>query len=509
MRWKESRVKEYVTDEGARTQLLKDRYRDDGIVFYVPAPGTGGSHEVLTSADADGTRYYFVAGPEAEKHTGGEAAFSVLDEQAAGTQPLMRVFYGNRCGTSHDELAVGEARFERARRQGDQLPAWDLHWAGFSEKTTLVVEALADLCPAPADRTIVAAKTGPSQPNEYAPEAPYPPLATPTDLAALSSTGEAYINAQGDPGTKPRPFARSFLTVTPGKAPELDWFNGFDVGSSLGDPTDLDCGHPTGTCFHEFRQQFSELDVHFFSVEDARHALTPMLGELWVNYADLAADVNGKFRMTPSTMGTMADDSFLYVTMQVNALSTARRYPQIFISDQLPPVQHNLTEGNSVLIQTFGDWPSVYQLEVCDHRTWDVNDQCPKVDLYHDLDPSDATKFVGLAPNQEVGDSVSADRSARLEAYVSTQRAYLFLDGEPYGCVDLPAAGVPKGDVTVTFGDTLYHSGADQLDWFGYYDDKYHFDTVRHYDNLGFKSGALAPDWDEERLPCTSHFGSD
>lgn len=89
---------------------------------------------------------------------------------------------------------------------------------------------------------------------------------------------------------------------------------------------------------------------------------------------------------------------------------------------------------------------------------------------------------------------------------MSTTRAYLLLDGAPYGCVDLPASGVPVGPVTVTFGDTLFHSDNDHLDFYGFVRDHLHHDTQRHFDNLGFKSGVPAPAWDLARLPCVSRF---
>jgi hypothetical protein len=124
--------------------------------------------------------------------------------------------------------------------------------------------------------------------------------------------------------------------------------------------------------------------------------------------------------------------------------------------------------------------------------------------LDHYFDPNDATSEVSLAPNAEVGEHVGVDRSTRFEAYVSTKRAYLLLDGEPYGCVDLPASGVPVGPATVTFGDVLFASNSDQLQFYDYVREHLYHDTQRHFDNLGFKSGVPAPAWDEARLPCAS-----
>jgi hypothetical protein len=80
----------------------------------------------------------------------------------------------------------------------------------------------------------------------------------------------------------------------------------------------------------------------------------------------------------------------------------------------------------------------------------------------------------------------------------------LLLDDEPYGCFDLPATGVPTGPVSVTFGDVLFHSDIDQLQFYQYVRENLQRDAQRHFDNLGFKSGVAAPVWAEARLPCTS-----
>jgi hypothetical protein len=229
-----------------------------------------------------------------------------------------------------------------------------------------------------------------------------------------------------------------------------------------------------------------------------------MLGELWVLYADHLSGVNGKFRMTPPELAEVNADSYLHVTMEVNSFTTARRYPQIIISDQQAPVQHNLPLGNALVIHPYGDWPHTYEVQVCDHRAWDVNEHCPYADLDHYFDPDDATRTLSLLPNAEVGEHVGVDRSTLFDVYASTKRVYLLLDGEPYGCVDLPATDVLSRPVSVTFGDTLFHSANDQLQFYQYVRENLQFDTQRHFDNLGFKSGSAAPVWPEARLPCAS-----
>jgi len=190
--------------------------------------------------------------------------------------------------------------------------------------------------------------------------------------------------------------------------------------------------------------------------------------------------------------------------MTVDSFTTGRRYPMLMISDVDAPVQQNMTSGNTIVVETFTDFPNTYQVEICDHKFWDVNQQCPAYDLYHVVDPNDPTKVVSLAPNAEFGEHVGMDRGTRFDVYASTKRVYTFLDDQPYGCVDLPTAGVPSGPVTVTYGDVLYHSGVDKL--FAYTAKYMQTETRHHYDNLGFKSGVAAPSWDDNRLPCVAHF---
>ncbi|MGH7272417.1 MAG: hypothetical protein ACREJ3_18465, partial [Polyangiaceae bacterium] len=488
-RWAESRVKEYTTSERERAARLAARWRDDGIVFYVPAVPSSATRIIESDTD-HGTRFYFPEGPEASHHPRRKAAFIVLSKPEAGSVPLMRVFYKIGCGSSHDELLAGRARFLRAYKQGDTQPVFSLLWTGLTRKTTLVVEALDAGCPF----------QGHLSPKSIPSTAGHQPYVTIDDVRAASPTGEVFINGQHEPGNRPRAIARSFITVSPKPHAPMDFFAGFSPEAKPETFATIPCGSPDGSCFHTWRQQSKTFDAMFMTVETGLWAMGPVLGELWVTYADWASDVNGKFRLTPVQKARMSASAFLHVTMEVDTVTTGRRYPQILISDQDAPVQYTLEKGNTLIAQTFGDWPNLYQLEVCNHRTWDVNNQCPAYDLYHLRNASG--DIVNLAPNDEVGEHASVDHRVTFDVYASTRRAYLFLDGKPYGCADLPAAGVPSGPVTVTFGDVLYHSGVDHT--FAFHKAHMQTETRRHFDNLGFSSGVPAPSWDESRLPCVA-----
>jgi hypothetical protein len=499
-RWRESRSKIYTTSESRRSELLRSRWRDDGIVFYVPAPGAAGTKS-LNQGRGENPQLYWVDGPEANERGNGEVAMSLLTDAVAGeTQPLMRVHYWNGCGNSHDELVAGGARFDRARYQGDERPMFDLHWSGITGETTLVVEALADGCPfidvlAPISR---AASTDDN--------IEYPAYVTIEEARAASSTGEVYINGHHAATNRPRPIARSFLKVSPGPKPDMDWFAGFGPDENVPDFMKIGfnepCNNPDNPgCNLEPRQVTDFADITFYSGTLNRNGIAVVLGELWVTYADWQADVGGKIRITPNTRATMSADSYLHVTMEVDAFSTTRRYPQILVSDGELPVQGHLKTSNTVIIQTFSDtgtanWPYAFQIEVCDNRNWEVNDQCPATDLYR-LSGANGN---GLAPVAEVGERTGVDLPTQFDAYLSTRRAYIFLAGQPYGCIDLPDSGIPSGSVSVTFGDVLYHSGVDGV--FTFHENHQKQFAKRHFDNLGFKSGVQGPAWDEARFPC-------
>ena len=114
---------------------------------------------------------------------------------------------------------------------------------------------------------------------------------------------------------------------------------------------------------------------------------------------------------------------------------------------------------------------------------------------------------LGVRPFHMSSDKQGKDGALRFDAYVSAEQAYLFLDGSPYGCVAFPAGtAVPSGQVSVTWGHVLYHSGDDEWPFTNFIKvdgtttDR--IDSGLHYDNLGFSNGVPLPDWNYQRFPC-------
>jgi len=493
--WGATRVKTYTTSKAAYDQLVAQGFRDDGVAFYAPETGLA----VMTSKEGTSTLYYSSAAEIAARAADEPAeAFRVLSAPADGTVPLKRVFYEGFCGDSHDELVAGESRFSRAASQGDQ-PIFETQWSGLTGKTILVVEALQTGCPFQGH---LVPKHKDASGNAQA-------FLTLDEIRKASPTGEVFLNGQHDVAGRPRAIARSFVEASPAPRPAADFTAGFDGAPETFTvkSTRSDCG---GIAASLSSQSF---DAQFYCTEAAgspgqvgMYSLGQMLGEFWVSFADAGSLTNGKFRMTARQKATFSPSSYLHATMMVDLVSTKRRYPQMLVSDVPSPVQENLTAGRTLILQAFDGWPSRLEIQVCDHKTWDVNDQCPR----YDLERAPGTrKWFGHEP---LAERSGVGRLTRVDLWASTSKALVFLDGKPYGCVNLANAPA-AGPVSVTFGDVLYHSGIDEYVTSDGSQSgtemSFHWrhqltETHRQLDNLQFSSNQAEPRWDPVRFPCAT-----
>jgi hypothetical protein len=243
----------------------------------------------------------------------------------------------------------------------------------------------------------------------------------------------------------------------------------------------------------------------FYNVEDDVWGLGQVNSQLWVSYADIGADVEALFRATVSHTATLSDTGFVHATMAVDAASTFRRYPQLWLGTVPPPVQENIEDGIVVVLETFAAVPSSLFLEFCDHEFWGVNEQCP---TYYTPDETDEDPSL-LLPAKRTGIGLPV----RFDLYLSTTRAYAFFDGRPVVCADLPAGKLNAGEtIYMTIGDVLYHSGADEAIWdapggtdiYSFFAEYQPTEARRTFDDLGLSSNVAAPPWDESARPCTS-----
>ena len=502
----DTRARVYTTSLAERLDKLALGWRDDGIRFYVPAHESGATHKLLTAdgwswqsspveklimseGSAEATAVGVFSG--LARDSGGKPMFAVLAASAPDAYPLYRINYTG-CFTSSDVLAVGQADFDYLRFEG--TPTLNaLHWSGLTQATTLVIEALDQGCPYP----------GALSPESIPARDWYKQWLTMAEMKAHSPTGEVYLNGQFDPANKPKATARSFIQVAPQALPKMDFFADFNPSSPV------EVFTPSTRCSGWARACYDSPNffTDFYSVEGDRHSIGVVNGELMVRLADVGADVNGMVRITSRTSAQIASNNYLHVSMDVDNFIGSRRYPQIIVSDRPVPVQDSLDQGTTVILQTRGDWPGAAEIQLCDHRIWAVNNQCPTFNLTSN--PAALPAGVsGIRPFHMVSDGAGLDRTYRFDGYISSQRAYVFMNGSPYGCAIFPAANAtPHGQVSVTWGHVLYHSGVSWWPFDSYISDaaaatSEKIESLRHYDNLGFSSGVALPTWDEQRFPC-------
>jgi hypothetical protein len=383
------------------------------------------------------------------------------------------------------------ARFNKAYKQGTQ-PIAALHWSGLTEETTLVVEAIDTLCPF---QGILSPMPRPAQKLG---EIAYPALLTADAMRATSPAGELYVGGQGDATATPHAVARACIKVAPAAPAAADWRYDGQVEQYTAE---------VSSGFQSWSLSSPTFDVNLYDAETNEWGIGSAFGELRTTLADWAADTGGKLRIAPKKAADLVDDTFVHATMEVDTVSSDRRYPQMLISDQSTPIQDNLAKGGTIVVQTRGGntSPTRAEIQFCDHRVWEVNAQCPSWDLYTLNDGKDF-----LSPYPEMNGLGGVDQTVHFDVYASTKRVYLYTNGVQYGCVDLPDGKLAAGKATVTFGDVLYHSGVDLgpavpiQPWYPFHMAHMQTETSRHFSNLAFTSKVAAPSWDETRTPCVA-----
>ncbi|MBC8072949.1 MAG: hypothetical protein IAG13_31795 [Deltaproteobacteria bacterium] len=490
-----TRSQRYTTDSALRDQLLGEHWRDDGIAFWVPAVAGADTRAVREgSFGADDALLRWIDGPEGDARGAGTTIFEVLREPNTGTAPLMRVHVAPYCGRPHDTLVATRARYRQTLRQADQpLPA--LRWSGMQGPSTLVLEALDSGCPYQGNLSPE------HEPAFQDAGIAYPEWVTPDQMRERSATGEVFVDGQHEGQPWPRAIARSFVEVAPA-LPPMDFHASFPVDAELRTSFAV----PTGDVYG---QHFEGTAFSLSSYGASRIHFGSLLGELWLAYADIGAGVNASVRLTAKAPAQVSAAGFLHVTAEVDLVTTDRRFPQILVSDQAAPVQDNLALGTTLIVAPRGYAPGFLDVQLCDHRGWDLGNECPRLPTF---DPS-------FAPSVRVlGETAGSDTSVQIDLYLSSSRIYLLTNGVPYSCTDLPALAddgnayaPPLGAVTVTWGDVLAHSAIDFTtgggaitapDSYAFHRAHLQTTTRRRFDNLGFSSGVGAPPWDEARVPC-------
>jgi hypothetical protein len=516
---KEFNGAEYVVGTAARDALVAKGMRDDGIAFYVPADGT---RRVYRRQYAEtGLVVLYTDGPEQQTRQGhgsttvdfGER-FRIHPTEVQGSVPLHRVHYSWANG--HDVLAPGKARFEQVLYQGNHA-ASSIAWPGLRAPATLVIEALDDGCPFP--NGYVGPRAAPA--SDLGGIQNFPTITV--DQARLSS-GEVYINGQHDPNSRPRPIARAFVNARPEPHPKMDWYQSFDTNADWA-AMNMVVDDNIGT-----RVLRNDVLSAEFLASTSNYTYGPMLGQFAVG------STASVYMVARGVDARIASDSYLHVTMSSDVGSTMRRYPQIMITttrlgevggellDHEVPVVTRLGpmpfemlppgKDNTIIVQGFTAGHEL-QVQFCHLRGWGVSQQCDRANIYgwhagHET-PLPWDEGVAWTPVPVLGEYAAMDRPVKFDVFASTRRVYLFVEDRPAGCARLPDGQMPQGPVTIVFGTAGYHieideSVAPEHSAHGYWQ-RYHLSHVaRQFDDLGIRRNVAAPDWNEDLLPCGTHW---
>jgi hypothetical protein len=531
----EANSAEYVSDLARRDELLKQGYRDDGIVFYTAKDAPRPVYRIKYTQEADwqgdNVVLYFTDGPEYDERSTqpqediadfGER-FTILDTEEPGSVALHRLSY-----PPFDVLAAGEARFDLALHQGGR-PINAVSWPGIKGKTRFIVEALDQGCPFP--NGYINAMHVDADVDRTSGE-PFNQPSITLDEARLSS-GEVFINGQHEPNNRPKPVARAYVDVTPDPKPEMDFLETFDEGAEWEPFTkwqDNNC----------FVLRNSKWAIDTSGCTD-NFAYGPLLGQFVLGFADGGSSCN--VSMTPKNVPTaIAADRFLHVRMSTDIPSTNRRYPQIMITDRPlyddpgpdegnffdVPVHNRLGKlsfqlsgpdgqegtaddepaegGQTIVVQPFAGYQET-QIEYCDKRGWGVSQQCPRANVYgHHAGDYTEEWEQSWTPVPVQGAMAGYDRPVKWDVYASTSRVYVFMDDKPAACAVLPQGRMPVGPVTVAYRAVLYHCGIDEASdpKSGHqYEHNYSLcHSDHHMDDFGIELSAPEPAWDESVLPC-------
>src|SRR5688572_943418 len=353
------------------------------------------------------------------------------------------------------------------------------------------------------------------------------------DEARLSS-GEVFVNGQHDPENRPKPVARSYVDVTPEAHPEMDFLETFDVDGEW-EPFD----YWRDNNGFVFRNEKWAVDTNGCT---SNFTFGPLLGQFVLGFADGGSSCN--VSITPKQVETAVEpDSFLHVRMSTDVPSTNRRYPQIMLTtvplaDDPVPEETNVWEvpvhnrlgtfpfdragedgeegtddddppegGRTIIVQPFGGYQET-QIEFCDTRGWGVSQQCDRANVYgHHAGDYTQEWEESWTPVPVQGAVAGYDRPVQWDVYASTDRVYVFMDGKPAACANLPEGRTPEGPVTVAYRAVLYHCGIDETvtpeDTGHRYERSYSLcHSDHHMDDFGIDLSVPEPEWDESVLPC-------
>lgn len=417
--------------------------------------------------------------------------------------------------------------------------------------TTLVIEAIDAACPysgamAPTHQNIQVTidEVIPADRIRFS-------LFTPDEIR--SRYGSLVLNGHGPgptlgsqgPTAAPKVLARSAVRVTPtGKATPRtsEFFDDFDGTNgpltSKGIAEDDDRAYKKGRWLNN-----TKWDVFIYNDHEDMAQLSEERGLLHVTLPDWEQDVFSTVVMVPRKPAQLSDTAYLHLTFEVASDATSRRYWWVGVcgaptagqtfdamghfkghlvqtSFFYEPDGLNTSTDNWNCLQFFPRDGSPFELGPSNKRTQSdirvmVNKpNAPLRDNVVNVSPAQYDEFAAAPSwflmqdaNGRLGDGLLDDQllispRARFDAFIKRDRMVLYVNGKQRLCNDFPSSPLTMPEAAVAFGQVLYHTAAERLEFSRDYDDRtgqrYYLENApyvdeRDWDNVGFESNVSMP----------------
>jgi hypothetical protein len=426
----------------------------------------------------------------------------------------------------------------------------DIEVADLTGATRLVVEALDRPCPFEGARGFAHHDIGVD--STEVPAEDRVSFSLHTEAEVRARFGSLVVNGHGPgvtlaaqgPTQAPRVLARTTITVTPlgrGTAPTATFFDDFAGTTQPVFVADIDDGGRA-----QFPMLFQSAGWSFYSYGAEHRQFWFERGQLHMAIADWEQDVFASSIATPRQPVALpsADGDYLHVTFEVASDATGRRYWWLVLCGAQTAGATMDAEGRILgsIVQT----PFFYQ---ADGRN-------PSVELWNCLQvfPRDGSPFtlgpdesrpesdvrvmvntagaperdnvVNVSPNQYgnldiapaswfrqqdaagglvapiLDDQLLISPRTRFDFYIRRDRVVMYANGEQRLCNDLGPATLTMAEAALGFGQVLYHSTAERVEFAYDFNDRtgqrFYLENlpyvdVRSWDNVGYEEDAAPP----------------
>lgn len=426
-------------------------------------------------------------------------------------------------------------------------------------ETTLVIEAIDSACPysgalAPRheDITVTIDEVVPADRIKFS-------LFTADEIRArfgslvLNGHGKSTELGRPGPTTAPRVLARTAVRVKPaGKLMPrtADFFEDFD--GSGGELAPSGVADAMGRAYRQGRR-FSNSKWDFFIYNDAdeKAQLSEERGLLHVTLPDWEQDVFATVVGVPRKPTTLSNTAYLHLTFEVASNATSRRYWWVGVcgagqagntfdaenhfaghlvqtSFFYEPDGRNVSTDGWNCLQFFPRDGSPFGLGRDDKRTEsDIRVMVNKAgagerDNVVNVSPAQYPSYAatpswfrtqdgsGVGSLGILDEELLIAPRTRFDVWLKRDRLLLYVNGKQRLCNDFPNAALTMAEGAVAFGQVLYHSAAERLEFSRDYNDRtgqrYYLENApyvdeRDWDNVGFEAQVGAPS-DFDPAPC-------